>query len=286
MEVPGQTLESGYQLRILKGNQPGLVLPLTEPEYVLGRAISHQDVAKGRLYFHDQSVCLMQARLHWDEAARCYWVSHESSKGKSWVSGLPLQRGSRLALRPGSRLKMGRLVLVMEKVPEARPQSADSPSPNPDLPCWKETQEPTAPVSVEESGEFVAVLPPPPASHVDESWFEGRTYQMRAGETPHGPVAEFFENGQLKRLAYYHHGTLSTAHNQLLLELGVELGRVVCDVSECTYCEGQEMVMTEVDGEIDFFEEVMPWETWVRKWLAQISGKQTVSLMPVPERET
>jgi hypothetical protein len=269
---------SGFQFRILKGNQPGLTLPLNQTQYILGRAISHQDVAPGRLYFQDQSVALVQAKLQWDKFQEFYRVSHESGQAKSWVSGLPLVKGAPLPLKPGSKLKLGKLVLILEKDPGAPSPPPESPEVIPELPLWKE--QPVTPVperaAPEESGEFVLLPPAPPESKVDASWFSGRTYSYRDGEMLHGPVAEFFENGQLKRLSIYQRGQLSNSHHQLLLEYGLEVGRVVSNLSECTFSQGLEMVITELEGEVDFFEEPAEWESWVRKWLKQICANQTV----------
>ena len=267
-------------MRIVRGNQSGLVIPLKERSYLLGRAISHEDVGPGRIYFHDPTVALLQARLRWDETLQEYVVSQETSSSRSSVSGLPLTRGATLSLRRGSRLKLGNLILLIEDANDAAPKVAPerppeaTPQPEPPPPAPLESSEDTV--------EAVPLVQVDASERVDASWFRVKMYTLRPTDVLHGPVAEFFGDGQLKRLAVYHQGIVSTSHNQLLLEQRAPAGRVFSDFSECVYSGGQETVMTNIDGEIDLFEEEVEWRAWVQKWIDQICGNQAVSVLPTP----
>ncbi|MBT9586354.1 hypothetical protein IV102_23630 [bacterium] len=261
-------------MRIVRGNQSGLVIPLIERSYVMGRAIGHEDVGPGRIYFHDPSVALLQARLRWDEGLQEYAISQETSSSRSSVSGLPLTRGATLSLKRGSRLKLGNLVLLVEDASSPVPGVASERPPKP---------EPQRPAAPPDSGEdTVEAVPLVQAQRVDATWFRVKLYTLRPTDVLHGPVAELFEDGQLKRLAVYHQGTVSTSHNQLLLEAGDPVGRVFSDFSECVYSGGQETVMTHIDGEVDLFEEEVEWQVWVQKWIDQICGNQSVGVLPTP----
>lgn len=253
-------VETGLQLRILRGNQQGLVISLRERNYLLGRAVSHEDFGPGRLYFHDPSVASLQAIMRWNEFAGHYVISHQTNQSNTWIAGLPLTRGTPRDLKPGSRLKMGNLVAVVERLaPPSEPAPEAAPPPS----C-----EPEPAVATARAEHFV-----------DSSWFTTRTYKVREGEVLHGPVAEFFADGQLKRLSHYSQGKLSQTHHQLLLEQGVAVGRVVSDVSECVFSNGHESVVTNLDGEVDFFETEANWDEWVRKWIRQICGQSAVNLI-------
>ncbi|MBS2038341.1 hypothetical protein JST97_25380 [bacterium] len=272
--------QPGLQLRVLKGNQQGLVIPLRERSYVLGRAISHEDLGPGRIFFHDPTVALVQAVMHWDASRDSYVISHETDRSQSWISGLPLARGSPRPVKSGSRLKFGKLVAVLEPlhplvVPALPPGALEV---EPTLNPWVAPANPTeVPVEPEKT------QPPqqPEAGHngVDRSWFRCKLYDTREGDRLEGPVAEFFPDGQLKRLGTYSRGKLSSTHNQLLLEHGKQVGRVKSDFNECAYSDGMEVVTTHLEDEIDYFEEETSWEAWVRKWIDQICSGQTVSLV-------
>lgn len=274
-------VDTGLQIRILRGNQQGLVVSLCERNYVLGRAVSHEDVGPGRLYFHDPSVASVQAIMRWNEFAGHYVISHETNQSNTWIAGLPVTRGTPRDLRAGSRLKMGNLVAVLERqtrLPEpitAPPVLETEP---PGMALWapaRAAAQPTPPSSEPEP----PVAVDRPEHFVDISWLTTRTYKVREGEVLHGPVAEFFADGQLKRLSFYVQGKLSQTHHQLLLEHGSAVGRVVTDVSECVFSGGQESVITNLDGEVDFFESEAVWDEWVRKWIRQICGSSAVNLV-------
>lgn len=287
---------SGLQLRVTRGNQSGLVVPLRERAYVLGRAISHEDVAPGRLYFHDPSVALVQALMRWDDGTHQYLVSHETDRSRSWISGIPLARGTPRRLRAGSRVKLGNLTMVIESLqdPPVSIRSQNEVVPDPDMPEWEEgmvVQPPRSPAPYSEieaepeQASTVEVAPEeaPPAlisNGVDVTWFKTKTYQLREGERVEGPIAEFFPDGQLKRLSIFHRGKLSSVHNQLLLEHGAQVGRVISHVAECAYCDGIESITTNFEGDIDYSEEEITWEAWVRKWIDQICRGEAVCFLP------
>ena len=271
-------VDTGLQIRVLRGNQQGLIVSLSERSYVLGRAISHEDVGPGRLYFHDPTVASVQAIMRWDDAKGHYVISHETNQSRSWIAGLPLLRGTPRNLKPGGRLKMGKLLLVMERRQEpvqVAPPEVTTVIEVPAMVLWTARRLEPKPEPQPAIVEVVAR----PEHYVDLSWFTTRTYAVREGEVLHGPVAEFFEDGQLKRLTIYVGGKLSHTHHQLLLEHDSPVGRVVSDVSECVFSGGVESVVTQVDGEVDFFESETSWDVWVRKWIGHICAGATVNLI-------
>lgn len=273
-------VDTGLQIRVLRGNQQGLVVSLSEQAYVLGRAVSHEDVGPGRLYFHDPTVASVQAIMRWDEARGHYLISHETNQSRSWIAGLPLLRGTPRNLKPGGRLKMGKLLLVMERRPEPAkmaPSEVTTILEAPAMALWTAKKSEPKPEPRDELARVATVARSP--HYVDCSWFTGRTYAVREGEVLHGPVAEFFEDGQLKKLSTYAGGKLSHTHHQLLLEHDRPVGRVVSDVSECLFSGGVESVVTQVDGEVDFFESETSWDVWVRKWIGHICAGATVNLI-------
>lgn len=271
-------VETGLQIRVLRGNQQGRVYPLDERAYVLGRAISHEEVGPGRLYFHDPTVASVQAIMRWNEVRGHYVITHETSQSRTWIAGLPLTRGAPRDLKPGLRLKIGNMVLVLEhqSLSPKAPQFKEVLAVEPVMPAWA----PPQPKSLDEP----LPLPEPaaparPVDQVDRSWLPKRTYQVREGEVLDGPVAEFFPDGQLKSLCLYVRGKQSNTHHQLLLEHGIPLGRVLTDVSECIFSGGIESVVTQFEGDVDYFESEIAWEIWVRKWIRQICGKSVVNLV-------
>ena len=274
---------SGLQIRVAGGAQQGLVVPLNERSYVLGRAISHENVAPGRLFFHDHTVSLIQAILRWDDAHQVYLISHETEKSGSSISGLPLARGTPRPLPRGSRLKIGKLVLLVENAENHTPVAPPTPAPSepPAMPTWQsESGERPAPIPVEAIPVEVMEAATPWDGKVDHSWFKTKVYKLRREDRLDGPVAEFFPDGQLKRLGIYHRDELSTTHNQLLLEHGIPVGRVVSDFTDCTYADGVEKVLTQFEGDVDVFEEKIAWQAWVTKWIDLICGRSTVSALP------
>ncbi len=252
-------VETGLQMRVLRGNQQGRIYPLHERAYVLGRAISHEEVGPGRLYFHDPTVANVQAIMRWNEVRGHYVITHETSLSRTWIAGLPLTRGAPRDLMPGLRLKIGNMVMVLERQPLCQ---AEPPQP-------VAAQEPVA----------KPVAPSLSAHQVDKSWLPKRSYQVREGEVIDGPAAEFFPDGQLKSLCLYVRGKPSNTHHQLILERGIPLGRVLSDVSECVFSGGIESVVTHLEGDLDYFETEIAWDTWVRKWIQQICGKSVVNLL-------
>lgn len=112
----------------------------------------------------------------------------------------------------------------------------------------------------------------------DESWLPHSPHHARPEEVLNGPVAEFFPDRQLWRLAIYYDGIISTCHHCLELELGRPSGKVHCEGLNCTIKDGIEECELVFEGQRDFTREVADWETWVRKWIGQISGGKAVLL--------
>lgn len=105
---------SGYQLRILKGNQQGLVVPLVEQVYILGRATSQGETAPGYMFFYEPTVSRVHAELRWNEKKKSYFVHHQSKTNPTLVEGLPVDKKSPRPLEKGSKIQMGYLVLEVE----------------------------------------------------------------------------------------------------------------------------------------------------------------------------
>ncbi|MBN9416112.1 hypothetical protein ABS71_06260 [bacterium SCN 62-11] len=109
---------SGYQLRILKGNQQGLVVPLTEQVYILGRATSQGETAPGYMFFYEPTVSRVHAELRWNEKKKSYLVHHQSKTNPTLVEGLPVDKKSPRPLEKGHKIQMGYLVLEVEPATE------------------------------------------------------------------------------------------------------------------------------------------------------------------------
>jgi pSer/pThr/pTyr-binding forkhead associated (FHA) protein len=105
---------SGYQLRILKGNQQGLVVPLVEQVYILGRATSQGETAPGYMFFYEPTVSRVHAELRWNEKKKSYFVHHQSKTNPTLVEGLPVDKKSPRPLEKGHKIQMGYLVLEVE----------------------------------------------------------------------------------------------------------------------------------------------------------------------------
>ncbi|MBT9586818.1 FHA domain-containing protein, partial [bacterium] len=105
---------SGYQLRILKGNQQGLVVPLVEQVYILGRATSQGETAPGYMFFYEPTVSRVHAELRWNEKKKSYFVHHQSKTNPTLVEGLPVDKKSPRQLEKGHKIQMGYLVLEVE----------------------------------------------------------------------------------------------------------------------------------------------------------------------------
>lgn len=110
---------SGYQLRILKGNQQGMVVPLTEQVYILGRATSQGETAPGYMFFYEPTVSRVHAELRWNEKKKSYFVHHQSKTNPTLVEGLPVDKKSPRPLEKGHKIQMGYLVLEVEPASEA-----------------------------------------------------------------------------------------------------------------------------------------------------------------------
>lgn len=258
-EFSSMTWSSGLQLRVLRGNHQGLILPLQERHYLIGRAIDHHNSGPGRLFFHEPSVALVQAMLRWDEHSQGYCLQIESSAGLNSVSGIPLPAGVPRPVRCGSRLRMGNLVLALESI------------------GGKALPVPKVEVELE--------LPPPtpepaPTQSPDLSHFH-KTYQPRPGETIDGPLASFHPDGSLKSLCIYRRGKLSTTHARLDLEQGQQIGRVTAHDTECSFSQGMETVLIQFEGEVDFSQTPCSWETWVARWVGLICAGSIVNLEPL-----
>lgn len=109
---------SGYQLRILKGNQQGLVVPLTEQVYILGRATSQGETAPGYMFFYEPTVSRVHAELRWNEKKKSYFVHHQSKTNPTLVEGLPVDKKTPRPLEKGHKIQMGYLVLEVEPASE------------------------------------------------------------------------------------------------------------------------------------------------------------------------
>lgn len=230
---------SGYRLRCLN---TGKQIVLDQKAYRVG---SQRLGEEPEIVFRDSGLDGNHATLWWDEGQGSYQICQVSDQAKSLLMGLPLVRGTPRPLKPGTRLKLGEVRLIVEK--EAEPPSA------PDLPALV---------------------------RVDESWLGAKVYRLSEQDRLQGPVAELYPDGQLKSLSIYQDGKLSSTHTQLVLEHQQEAGRAVSSVTECTYGEGLECVVTRFEGEVEYFEETVDFSLWVKKWIDLIRAGETVSLLP------
>lgn len=117
---------SGFQLRIVKGNQQGLVVPLTEQVYILGRATTQGETAPGYMFFYEPTVSRVHAELRWNEKKKSYFVHHQSKTNPTLVEGVPVDKKSPRPLEKGHKIQMGYLVLEVELLAAAAP-AAEAP---------------------------------------------------------------------------------------------------------------------------------------------------------------
>jgi len=122
---------SGFQLRILKGNQQGLVVPLVEQRYILGRATSQGEQAAGYLFFYEPTVSRVHAELRWNEKKKSYFVHHQSKTNPTLVEGVPVDKKTPRQLDKGNKIQMGYLVLEVEAqtVSQGAPETKVTPVP-------------------------------------------------------------------------------------------------------------------------------------------------------------
>lgn len=126
---------SPFQLRIIKGNQQGLVIPLIEQVYILGRATSQGETAPGYMFFYEPTVSRVHAELRWNEKKKSYFVHHQSKTNPTLVEGVPVDKKTPRQLEKGQKIQMGYLVLELEplsptnKGPELRPPASSGASP-------------------------------------------------------------------------------------------------------------------------------------------------------------
>lgn len=111
---------------------------------------------------------------------------------------------------------------------------------------------------------------------VDEAWLSSGTYLARGHEVIHGPVARFFDDGQLASLSLYQRGQISTTHHQLELKLGIPEALVSCHGIECRFSYGWEEVFISLDGEHEVMVEAAVWEEWINKWIKLICNGERV----------
>lgn len=115
-------------------------------------------------------------------------------------------------------------------------------------------------------------------SKVDESWLPG-SYRLREHEVVHGPLAEFYPDGQLHRLSRYCEGRMSLSHNRLVLAHGIAKATVLCDGIEIAFENGVEEVCIDLNGDFDFFRNSAKWDDWVRNWIAHITAGSRVNII-------
>jgi hypothetical protein len=105
---------SGFQLRVIGGNERDRVIPLLAKEVILGRAASAR--AKGRdnqVNLTDPTVSRTHCSLLWDHRKKCYVLTHLSKTNSTKVDG---ERVTRADLAIGSKIQMGHVVLQMESI--------------------------------------------------------------------------------------------------------------------------------------------------------------------------
>lgn len=115
---------------------------------------------------------------------------------------------------------------------------------------------------------------------VDRQWLTTGLSLAHANEVLHGPTAEFYPDGQIRRLSVYYDGKPSTVHNYLELERGIPRGRVIGEGVLCTFDYGLEEIHLVFEGEVEFSSEPAQWEDWVRRWIMQICAGQRVNILP------
>ncbi|MBT9581936.1 hypothetical protein IV102_01220 [bacterium] len=117
-------------------------------------------------------------------------------------------------------------------------------------------------------------------SKVDKSWLTTGLSLAHANEVLHGATAEFYPDGQLRRLSHYSEGKPSLFHHCLELELGIPSARVVGEGVLCVFYYGLEEIHVLFEDEAEFTSGSAVWDDWVRKWIAQICAGGRVNIRP------
>lgn len=105
---------SGFQLRVIGGNERDRVIPLLHKEVILGRAASSRaKVREGQVYLTDPTVSRTHCSLLWDHRKRCYVLTHLSRTNSTKVDG---ERVMHAPLGIGSKIQMGHVVLLLESI--------------------------------------------------------------------------------------------------------------------------------------------------------------------------
>lgn len=114
-EIGQVAWNSNFQLRIVKGNQESLVIPLVEQSYVLGRAQRMGETAQGHIFFFEPTVSRTHAELKWNEKKKQFTISHRSNTNPTLVEGVPVGKKESRLLAPGQEIRMGHLIVHYEQ---------------------------------------------------------------------------------------------------------------------------------------------------------------------------
>lgn len=82
-------IDSGYEIAVVKGEDKGRIIPLTQRELHLGRRSGEQD--EHWIYFAEPTVSRHHATLVWDETRRHFTIYHKSRTNPTLVNGKPVQ---------------------------------------------------------------------------------------------------------------------------------------------------------------------------------------------------
>jgi pSer/pThr/pTyr-binding forkhead associated (FHA) protein len=105
---------SGLCLKIVRGQQQGLVLPLLSRSVMLGRATSQGESAEGFLFFYEATVSRQHAELCWDDRKKSYVLHQRSQTNKTLVNNFPVESKTPRPLAPGDTIQMGLLIVSLE----------------------------------------------------------------------------------------------------------------------------------------------------------------------------
>lgn len=108
---------SGLQLRIKDSNPPQIVV-LEMRTYQIGRGVSGRSSSRpGFLFYADPSLAAEHAQIYWHDREMTYVLRPLDSDSNSSVNGVKVGPGQARGVRPGETIQLGKLQLILERVP-------------------------------------------------------------------------------------------------------------------------------------------------------------------------
>jgi type IV pilus assembly protein PilC len=108
---------SGLQLRVKDSNPPQIEV-LEMRTYQIGRGVSGKSSTRpGFLFYTEPTLSAEHAQIYWHDREMAYVVRPLSSSNGTSVNGVAVAPGQARGVKPGELIRLGKLELVLERVP-------------------------------------------------------------------------------------------------------------------------------------------------------------------------